>query len=555
MKSFRQSIRNSVSELAANWRSDVTSGFLVFLIALPLCFGIAMASDFPPMAGIISAVIGGLVVSRINGCRLSINGPAAGLITVLFASVHTLGGGDAWAGYRYALAAIVVVGVLQVLIGLLKAGRWATFFPAAVAHGMLAAIGIMIIARQMHPLLGAKPDFETPFQSFLLLPQSLLHLNPEILLVGGIGLLILFAWPLLGNRGLGRLPAPLLVVLTGYLLGRAFDLNQAELYLVSQGDESNFLHRHVYVTAPQFLADVPERLSAILTSPDFSKFGTAAFWSAVASLFFIGSLESLLAASAVDRLDPEKRRSDLNRDIAAVGVGNVLSGLLGGMPMVAEIVRSSANIGYGARSGWSNFFHGLFLLLFMALLPHLIRDIPLASLAALLIYAGYRLTSPQAFANSLEVGIEQLALFVITIIGILATNILAGVAIAILVKLLIHRWRGVKLRNLFELSYRITRETDGAHRIKINGAAVFSNFIALKSELVELPAGGTVIFDLTYASLVDHTVMDFIDRWSRDYTARGGRCEVRGLDHYDPYSGHPLAARRRKALRRSGQGE
>lgn len=549
MTSFSQSIRDSVAVLSQSWRADVTAGFLVFLIALPLCFGIAMAANFPPMAGIISAVVGGLVVSRINGCRLSINGPAAGLITVLFASVQTLGQGDAWAGYRYTLAAVVVVGVLQVLAGWYKAGRWATFFPAAVAHGMLAAIGILIVTRQMHTLLGAKLDFDTPLQSFLQLPHSLLHMNSEILLVGGIGLVILFTWPLLGNRGLGRLPAPLLVVLSGYLLGRTFDLNQAELYLVSQGDESDFLHRHVYVTAPQFLADVPERLSTILTAPDFSKVGTVAFWSTVASLFFIGSLESLLAASAVDRLDPERRRSDLNRDIAGVGIGNILSGLIGGLPMVAEIVRSSANIGYGARSGWSNFFHGLFLLLFMVLFPHLIRDIPLASLAALLIYAGYRLSSPQAFADSLEIGREQLVLFVITIMGILATNILAGVAIGIFVKLLIHRWRGVKLRNLFELSYRITREADGAYRIKINGAAIFSNFIALKRELMELPAGESVIFDLTYASLVDHTVMDFLDRYGRDYIAHGGRCEVRGLDRYESYSAHPLAARRRKALK------
>ena len=217
--------------------------------------------------------------------------------------------------------------------------------------------------------------------------------------------------------------------------------------------------------------------------------------------------------------------------------------------MITEIVRSSANIGYGARSRWSNFFHGLFLLLFVAFFPHLIRDIPLASLAALLIYAGYRLATPRAFANSLDVGIEQLALFVITIVGILATNILAGVAIAIGVKLLIHRGRGVRLKNLFELSYRVIREGGSTYRIKINGAAIFSNFIVLKSELAEIPEGETLIFDLTYASLIDHTVMDFLDRYRRDYIARGGRCEIRGLDHYDAYSEHPLAARRRKALK------
>lgn len=547
MNTLTASVRNSLSELVATWRTDASAGFLVSLIALPLCFGIAMASDFPPMSGILSAIVGGLAVSRISGSRLGINGPAAGLITVLYASVHTLGQGDLWAGYRYTLAAVVIVGGLQILLGWSRAGRWATFFPAAVAHGMLAAIGIIIIARQIHTLLGAKPAFDSPLQSFAHLPYSLLHLNPEILFVGGMGLLILFAWPLFGGRGLGRLPAPLLVVVAGYGLAKVFDLNQAELYLTSHGAESDFLHRHVYVTAPQFLVDIPDRLLDSLALPDFSKLGSAPFWTSVASLFFIGSLESLLAASAVDRLDPEKRRSDLNRGIAAVGFGNVLSGLIGGMPLIVEIVRSSANVGYGARSAWSNFFHGLFLLLFMVLFPHLIRDIPLASLAALLIYAGFRLASPRAFAETLEIGAEQLVLFLITIVGILATNILVGVALAMLSKLLIHRWRGVGFGNLFALSYHITPEAGGVYRITLNGAAIFSNFLVLKGELSELPDGGTLIFDLRYASLVDHTVMDFIDRYRRDYIARGGYCEIRGLERYEPYSEHPLAARRRRS--------
>jgi MFS superfamily sulfate permease-like transporter len=534
---------------AENWRADAVSGFLVFLIALPLCFGIAMASGFPPMAGVIGAVVGGLLVSRINGAPLTITGPAAGLIAVLFSSVQTLGQGDAWAGYRYTLAAVVLAGGLQTLLGLCKGGRFAAFFPAAVAHGMLAAIGLIIIGRQAHILLGAKPEIETAWQSLARIPESLLYFNPEIFLVGFLSLLVLFAWPLLKNRGLGRLPAPIVAILIGYGLSRAFDLNQAELYVRSVDIEGSLLDRMVYTTAPQFLADVPDRLLDNLVWPDFSMIGAAAFWNAVLSLFLIGSLESLLAASAVDRLDPEKRRSNLDRDIAAIGAGNMLSGLIGGMPMIAEIVRSSANIRYGARSGWSNFFHGLFLLLFVALFPHIVRGIPLASLAALLIYAGYCLTSPKVFARTLDIGAEQLALFVITLVGILATNILAGVALAIAAKLLMHRWRGVRTWNLFQLSYRIKQEANGAYRIKINGAAIFSNFIMLKSELMELPAGASIVFDLTYASLVDHTVMDFIDRFSRDYIARGGRCEILGLDRYEAYSAHPLAARRRKALK------
>ena len=539
---------SQIGRFFADRRPDAVAGFLVFLIAMPLCFGIAVASGFPPMAGIISAVIGGLLVSRINGTRLTITGPAAGLITVLLASVEALGEGDATAGYRYTLAAVVLSGGLQVLLGLFKTGRIATFFPAAIAHGMLAAIGLIIIGKQVPILTGTRMEAATPWESLALIPQSLFHFNPTIFLVGLLGLAVLFAWPLLKNRSVGRVPAPIVVVLIGYALGRAFDLNHAELFVRSlENGAGSLLQPVLATTAPQFLADVPDRFLDSLVWPDFGKAATPAFWNAVLSLFLIGSLESLLAASAVDRLDPEKRRSNLDRDITAIGAGNVLSGMIGGMPMIAEIVRSSANIGYGARSGWSNFFHGLFLLLFMLLVPHVIRNIPLASLAALLIYAAYRLTSPKAFARSLEIGVEQLALFVVTVVAILLTNILAGIALAVVLKLAIHRLRGVPFQNLFQLSYRIGREDDGAYHIAIDGAALFSNFPSLKKELVRLPRDAKLVFDLTHAELVDHTVMDFIDRFRRDTLARGGDCEIRGLEHSVAYSEHPLAARRRMA--------
>lgn len=297
MKQISRSISSDLAGLAETWRADAVSGFLVFLIALPLCFSIAMASGFPPMAGILSAVIGGLVVSRIGGARLTITGPAAGLITVLFSAVHTLGQGDTFAGYRYTLAAIVVAGILQILLGVFRGGRLATFFPAAIAHGMLAAIGIIIIARQIHVLVGTRPEVETPLQSLLHIPESLLHYHPEIFLIGGLGLLILFAWPLVGNKGIGRIPAPILVVLTGFLLGQAFDLNRAELYLLSEGAENEAWHKHVFVNAPQFLAGIPDSFSGSLVFPDFSKIAAPAFWNTVLSLWLIGSLESLLTAS------------------------------------------------------------------------------------------------------------------------------------------------------------------------------------------------------------------------------------------------------------------
>ncbi len=530
---------------AEDWRADLNAGFLVSLIALPLCFGIATASGFPPIAGVISSILGGLLVSRINGLPLGITGPAAGLITVLYSAVETLGAGDAWAGYRYTLAAIVVAGVLQVVLGITRTGRIAALFPAAIAHGMLAAIGIMIIGRQAHILLGTRPEVTSVWQSLAQIPVSLFHFNPVIFLIGLLSLAVLFGWPMFNNRGLGRVPAPIIAVLIGYLLGQAFNLNPAELYVRSEAG-GGLLNPTVYTTAPQFLADIPEHLLDSVVFPDFGQFTTVAFWSAVIGLFLVGSLESLLVASAVDRLAPGPVRADLNRDIAAVGLGNVLSGLIGGLPMIVEIVRSSANIGYGARTANANLFHALFLLLFIVLLPNWLEGIPLATLAALLIYAGYRLASPATFAKAWDVGAEQLALFVMTLVAVLATNILAGIAIALVAKLLLSRWlggRGMSLRGLFRLSYQKTLERPGDYRIVIDGPAVFSNFLRLKGELTRLPQGGHVVIDVSGASLIDHTVMDYMDRFSQRYTAAGGHCEIVGLEHLAAHSEHPLAAR------------
>jgi len=249
----------------------------------------------------------------------------------------------------------------------------------------------------------------------------------------------------------------------------------------------------------------------------------------------------------VDKLDPCKRHSDLNRDLAAVGAGNLLSSAIGGLPMIAEIVRSSANINNGAKTGWANFFHGLFLGLFVLFFPKLIHEIPLASLASLLIYTGFRLASPKEFVKTMDIGKEQLALFCITIVGVLATDLLVGVFIGIVAKLTIHIVRGADFENLLKINYTLTQTPFGVYHIQIDGSAIFSNFIEIKSEVSVLPKGQTVIFDVSNAYLIDHTVMEFIDRFRRDYGEQGGRCEIRGLENHQPYSDHPLAARRRKA--------
>ncbi|BBL71825.1 SulP family inorganic anion transporter [Methylogaea oryzae] len=529
--------------LKQNWRSDLLSGFLVFLIALPLCLGIAMASGFPPMGGIITAIVGGVLVSRLNGSFVTINGPAAGLIVVVLGAVQSLGQGDAMAGYRYTLAAIVVASVFQTLMGLFKAGRLSAFFPSSVVHGMLAAIGIIIMAKQIHVMLGVKPEAKELIDTILAIPHSVVDLNPEIACIGFAGLALLIAWSLIKNRVLKMIPAPLVVVAVGILLERYFDLDHEHVYMFLPDQE--FLPHHEFSIGPKFLVSIPDDFLAGFYFPDFGKIATVEFWSAVLSICLVGSVESLLSAAAVDKLDPYKRCSDLNRDLAAVGMGNVVCGLLGGLPMIAEIVRSSANVNNGAQTGWANFFHGLFLLIFVALFPHFIHEIPLASLAALLVYTGFRLASPKEFAKTMAIGWEQLTLFVVTIAGVLATDLLIGVAMGIAAKFALHLLRGVSLTNLFKLFYHVEQKDADHYVIKIEGAAVFSNFMALKSAAAELPQGKTVVFDLSDVYLIDHTVMEFIDHYCHDYNSRGGQCAIHGLHNHEPFSSHPLAARRR----------
>lgn len=551
--------KTGLAGLAQNWRSDAMSGFLVFLIALPLCLGIAMASNFPPQAGIITAIIGGMLVSRINGSYVTINGPAAGLIVVIFDSVQELGKGDAMAGYKYTLAAIVCASIIQTLMGYFKAGKLSAFFPSSVVHGMLAAIGIIIMSKQIHTLLGVKPDAKTLFQTIGQIPHSFVELNPEVALIGGLGLVILIVWSFLKNRYLKMIPGPLVVVLLGLFLGQYYDLDHEHIYAFLHDDP--ILPHHEFTIGPKFLVAIPEHFMAGFAFPfdlsslfhiggpgaDFSLIGTLVFWEQVVTICLVGSLESLLSAAAVDKLDTYKRYSDLNRDLTAVGIGNTVCGLVGGLPMIAEIVRSSANVNNGGRTAWANFFHGSFLLIFVALFPRLIHEIPLTSLAALLVFTGFKLASPKEFLKVLAVGYEQLVVFVITIIGVLATDLLIGVAIGMVAEFVVHLLRSVNWHEVLKLYFEIKETQPGVYQISVDGAAFFANFLSLKSELSALPEGKRLVFDLSEAETVDHTVMEFIHDFCEDYERRGGHYAIQGLDKHTASSHHPLAARRRLA--------
>lgn len=526
--------KTGLEGLKQNWRSDLQAGFMVFLIAVPLCLGISIGSGFPPSAGIITAIVGGLLISRLNGSHIVINGPAAGLIVVMLSAVQSLGDGDAMAGYRYTLAAIMVAGMFQVFMGVYKAGEMSSFFPASVVQGMLTAMGIVIIAKQSHVMLGTTPEPGSLFSTIAQMPESFLNPTSNIAFIGLSGLAILALWPFLKNTPLAKIPAPVMVLLTGIGLGQYFGLQHEHIHFSNMGD-------HEHLIAQKFLVNIPDSFSDYFYFPDFSKILTFEFWGAVISICLVASLESLLSATAAEKLDPYKRPTDLDRDLSAVGLGNVISGFLGGLPMIAELVRSSANVNNGAKTGWSNFFHALILLVFIVLFPHFIHSIPLASLAALLVYTGFRLASPTTFQRALDVGPEQLFLFIITILGVLATNLLVGVLIGVAIKIVIHLLRGVWLNNMFKIHFSIQRHNNTI-TVKLSGSALFSNFLPLKAALTKLENGKTIVFDFSNGYLIDHTVLDFIHEFSKNYARNGGICRQTGHP-LETFSDHDLAAR------------
>lgn len=495
-----------------------------------------MASGFPPVAGIFTAIIGGIVVSFFGGSNLTIKGPAAGLIVIALGAVEELGKGDPLAGYKLALAAIVVAGIIQIMFGVLKSGALGDFFPSAAVHGMLAAIGIIIASKQIHTLLGVKPIGKEPLHLLAEIPHSFSMMNPEIAIIGAVSLAILFGMPLIKNKYVKMIPAPLVVILVAIPLGHYFDLAHEHKYL--------FLPNHEYTIGPKFLVTLPESLFAAITFPDFSQVFSRTSIKYIVMFSLVGSLESLLSSKAIDTLDPYHRKSNLNRDLLGVGVGNTLAGLIGGLPMISEIVRSSANINNGAKTWLSNVFHGVFLLVFVALFPGLIHQIPLSALAAMLIATGFRLAAPKEFYKTFKIGVEQLVIFLITIAVTLASDLLIGIALGIITKLIIHFANGLPPKQAFKPLFSVNTPSENEFVVDVFHSAVFSNYLQLKKSLDSLPRGKKITIDFSNTALVDHTVMENLHHYQHDYEQNGGEFIINGLEKHHPVSDHPLAARK-----------
>jgi MFS superfamily sulfate permease-like transporter len=493
---------------------DLKAGFSVFLLALPLCLGIAIASNFPPIAGIITAIIGGAISSFLGSSRLTIKGPAAGLIVIALGAVNELGGGDLVLGYKKALAVGVAAALLQILFSLFRWAKIVELMPASVIHGMLAAIGIIIISKESHVMMGIKPQATKPFSLLAEIPQSAMNLNMPIFLIGLLSLLIAFLWPKI--KKLNLIPASIVVLVFAIPLALVFKVDAS------------------------FLVSLPKNLISAFTFPDFSSLWTTTSLKYIIMFALVGSIESLLTVCAIDNLDPEKKKSDLNRDLMSVGVGNLISSLVGGLPMISEVVRSKANIDYEAKSKNSNIFHGLFLLLSVAIVPWLLMKIPLSALSALLVLTGIGLASPSNFKHAYEIGRDQFLLFVSTLIITLMTDLLIGVAFGILINMILHLLRGVKLKDFYTLQFE-KRNQENSITIIPWGSLVFTSYLKLTNVLdKQLKESNNVILDLSDVHAVDYTIQDKLRTTYQD------QIKIVGLENHTSESFHQFSFKRHR---------
>jgi MFS superfamily sulfate permease-like transporter len=511
--------KDGLEGLKENFKADALSGFLVFLLALPLSLGICKASfgpDVSPIFGLVTAIIGGVVVSFFMGSRLSIKGPAAGLIVIVSGSVAAFGDGQT--GWHLALGAIVVASLLQILFGIFKVGDLADFFPSAAIHGMLAAIGVIIMAKQLHLLFGINPaqlKGKEPLELLAMLPTSVMHENAHLTEIGIACLLVLIIMSFVKNQHIKKIPAPLVVLAVSIPLGFA-------LHIKTDGAISNF--------ALVKIGSISDAFKGGLVNVDFSGMTshTGVFIQYVILYALIGSIESLLTAKAVDGMDPYKRKSNFNKDLTAVGIGNTFCGILGGLPMISEVARSSANVSYGAKTRWANFFHGLFLLLAVLVAVPYIEMIPNVALAAMLVFVGFRLAHPRQFTHMWHVGKDQFIIFVATVIITLSTDLLIGVGSGIILELLVNIIHGAKPANLFKSRVEI-EEQGNQLQLNIKGDAVFSNFLGLKKKIYNLPKGKHVNINLSNCGVIDHTTLHTLNDFKSDYQSEGGDVTISGF--------------------------
>ena len=519
--------KTGIKGLTENWQSDLIAAISVALIALPLSLGIALAAGAPAMSGIFSAVIGGIVTTLYRGGHISVNGPAKGVIGVILLGIALMDDGSGQA-FNYVLAAVVVSGAIQMLLGILKLGRLAEVFHSSVIHGILAAIGIIIFAKQIHVALGTHSDSPSIIQNLidavLYLPQA----NPFVILISLTGLFLLLLHSKISYRFFHFLPAPMWVI--------ALSIPFAYLFNFFDQQTLSFLGK-TYEIGPHLLLDIPDNIMDSIMHPNFNKVNTIEFWTTVFSMLIITSIESLAIAKAVDKIDPYKRKTDLNKDLTGIGLSTMVAGLIGGLPIIAVIIRSTVNIHNGAKTKWSNMYQGILLLLFIVALSPIMRKVPLSAFAILLVYTGFKLASPAVFKKAYNQGIEQLIFFTGTMILTIYTNLLIGLLGGLLLALITHMLLArLSIPQFFKMVYKsrtkLVKLKDGSFDLKIRGIANFLGILKVDNLITQIPSGANVNIDLSETRLVGITYMDYLVEFLKSQRDSGGRVFITGLDSH-----------------------
>lgn len=495
-------------------KHDLPAGLSVFLVALPLCLGIALASGAPLYSGILSGIIGGLVVSLISGSHLGVSGPAAGLTTLVAASIISLG------DFKIFLLAVMVAGLFQLILGLLKLGVIASYFPSSVIKGMLAAIGIILILKQVPIAVGYdQPDFWKSGFAQLFSTESFSgnmdnfnqYTSKGAILITVISLLLFILLRLPIAKKLTLIPAPLIVVGIGIL--------------------ANYFFTHIasdFSLRPAQLVNIPDNVLADISFPDFSKlFSNIEIWKYGLSIGLLATLETLLCVEAVDKLDKRNRITPINRELIAQGIGNLTCGLLGAIPMTAVVVRGAANADAGGRTKLAAFTHGLFLLFAVLFIPSLLNKIPYASLASILLITGYNLTRPKLYKNVWSSGQKQFIPFAVTIIVILLTDLLIGVGIGLLISAYFI------IQNNFKAEYKIMKASQHGietYLIKLNSNVTFLNKVKLRKTLDQIPQYSVLTIDGGECNFIDYDILEIISEFDNKARDRHIELHLNGIE-------------------------
>jgi MFS superfamily sulfate permease-like transporter len=505
--------KSSTEFYLKNFKYDFSAGVVVFLVALPLCLGIALASGADLFTGLISGIVGGIVIGLVSGSQLAVSGPAAGLAVIVMDAIHSLG------DYRLFLTAIVIAGILQIMLGFARAGFIANFFPSSVIKGMLAAIGIILILKQIPHILGNDLDYFGNISflqwdrknTFTEILNALRRIKLSAVIIGVSSMAILLLWPRTPLAKIKALPAPLIIVVLGILMNKFL-----KSYGISQLNEEHLVHIPVSSGFSQFLSN--------FKMPDWSGLLNYHVIIIGVTLAIVASLETLLSIEAVDKLDPLKRTSPPNLELKAQGIGNIVAGLIGGLPITAVIVRGSANVAAGAKTKVASVIHGILLLVCVILIPRLLNLIPLASLAAILLLVGYKLTDIKLMKEMIRKGLEHSVPFFVTIAAIVFTDLLKGIAVGLVVAVIFILKRNYK--NPFKV---VKGENVNSLRLIFSSEVSFLNKSVIQETINAIPAGTHVTFDASSALYIDDDVLEILNDFKTNADFKGVKYTFTGF--------------------------